>query len=114
MPPRSEIEKPSVRGRRIKGLSGAAPELRPEECSQRAAQIAVDMCVMNTQYMLTLDQFISTGEMFHLQMHLLYGLIDTMAATANVNPESVLDVARRYFEQLRRERHATHQQPTNE
>ena len=91
---------------RIKGLSGAAPALKPQECTQRAASIAVDMCVMNTQYMITLDQFLSKGEMFHLQMHLLYGLIDTMSATANIDQETVLDMCRKYFEQLRRERNA--------
>lgn len=89
---------------RAKGLSGAAPALKPQECTQRAAKIAVDMCVMNTQYFLTLDQFLSSGEMFHLQMHLLYGLIDTMSATANIDQETVLDACRKYFEQLKRER----------
>lgn len=88
----------------IRGLRGAAPQLRPEESTQRAAQIAVDMCVMNTQYMVTLSQFMSLGEIFHMQMHLLYGLVDTMGATANVDPETVLDMARKYFETLRRER----------
>lgn len=80
------------------------PKLTPEECTQRAARIAVDMCVMNTQYMLTLEQFISDGEMFHLQMHLLYGLIDTMGVTANVDPRTVLDLARTYFKNLAKER----------
>jgi hypothetical protein len=82
----------------------APPKLKPEECTHRAGQIAVDMCVMNTQYMITLSQFIPMGELFHLQMHLLYGLIDTMGATANVDPETVIDMAKKYFETLRRER----------
>ena len=91
------------------------PTLLPEECSQRAAGIAVDMCVMNTQYMNTLSLFLSEGELFHMQMHLLYGLIDTMGATSNVDPETVLDIARNYFKSLRRERkeYATDQQPTD-
>src|SRR5262245_44063478 len=80
------------------------PKLKPEESTQRAVQIAVDMCVMNTQYFNTLSQFLSMGELFHCQMHLLYGLIDTMGATSNVDPETVLDVARKYFESLRAER----------
>jgi len=80
------------------------PQLKPEECSQRAASIAVDMCVMNTQYMITLSQFLSLGEIFHMQMHLLYGLVDTMGATADVAPETVLQMAGKYFEALRRER----------
>lgn len=80
------------------------PKLLPEECSQRAAAIAVDMCVMNTQYLNTLSMFLSDGELFHLQMHLLYGLIDTMGVVNNVDPETVLDFARNYFTSLRRER----------
>jgi hypothetical protein len=80
------------------------PQLKPEECSQRAARVAVDMCTMNVQYMNTLSQFMPMGELFHLQMHLLYGLIDTMGATANVDPETVIDMAKKYFEALRRER----------
>lgn len=81
------------------------PKLKPEESTQRAARIAVDMCVMNVQYMNTLSQFLPMGELFHVQMHLLYGLIDTMGATANVDPRTVLDMADKYFKSLRRERH---------
>ena len=88
----------------IREFERRAPVLRPEESSQRAAQIAVDMCVMNVQYMNTLSQFLPTGELFHVQMQLLYGLIDTMGATANVDPEVVVDMVRKYFEHLRRER----------
>ncbi len=79
--------------------------LRPEESSQRAASIAVDMCVMNVQYMNTLSQFLPLGELFHVQMNLLYGLIETMTATANVDPDTVLDMASRYFKSLRAERY---------
>lgn len=80
------------------------PRLKPEESTQRAAQIAVDMCVMNTQYMITMSNFLSDEEMFHLQMNLLYGLVDTMAAANNIDPESVLDFAHRYFKGMREER----------
>jgi hypothetical protein len=59
---------------------------------------------MNVQYMNTLSQFLPMGELFHVQMHLLYGLIDTMGATANMDPETVLDMVKKYFESLRRER----------
>lgn len=62
------------------------------------------MAVMNVQYLNTLSTFLPEGEMFHLQMHLLYALIDTMGATANVDPETVLDLAAKYFKNLRRER----------
>jgi hypothetical protein len=91
------------------------PRLLPEECSQRAAKIAVDMCVMNVQYFNTLSMFLSDGELFHLQLHLLYGLIDTMGATVNVDPETVLDYARKYFTRLREERreYEENQQPTD-
>lgn len=81
------------------------PRLKPEESSQRAAQIAVDMCTMNLQYMNTLSQFLPMGELFHVQMHLLYGLIDTMGATANVDTRTVLDLADKYFKSIRKERH---------
>lgn len=98
--------KPAVKG---------PPVLLPEESSQRAAGIAVDMCVMNTQYFNTLSLFLSDGELFHLQMHLLYGLIDTMGATSNVDPETVLNFAHNYFKRLREERneYAKNQQPTD-
>jgi hypothetical protein len=59
---------------------------------------------MNTQYMNTLSQFISLGELFHVQMYLLYGLIDTMGATSNVDARTVLDLADKYFKSLRKER----------
>ncbi len=65
------------------------------------------MCVMNTQYLITLSEFMSLGELFHLQMHLLYGLIDTMGATNNVSPQTVLDVAEKYFKALQEERRET-------
>lgn len=87
-----------------RGTTFGGPRLKPEESTQRAAEIAVDMCVMNTQYMITMSKFLSDGEMFHLQMHLLYGLIDTMAVANNIDPESVLDFAHRYFKGLREER----------
>lgn len=80
------------------------PRLKPEESTQRAARVAVDMCIMNVQYMNTLSQFMPMGELFHVQMHLLYGLIDTMGATANMDPETVLDLVNKYFKSLRRER----------
>lgn len=98
-----------------RGTTFGGPRLRPEESTQRAAAIAVDMCVMNTQYLNTLSMFLPDGEMFHLQMHLLYGLIDTMGVTSNVDPETVLDFARNYFRALREERnsHEKNQQPTH-
>lgn len=81
------------------------PQLKPEESSQRAANIAVDMCVMNVQYMNTLSHFLPMGELFHVQMHLLYGLIDTMGATSNVDPDTVIEMAGKYFKSLRAERY---------
>lgn len=91
------------------------PRLLPEECSQRAARVAVDMCVMNVQYLNTLSQFMSDGEMFHLQMHLLYGLIDTMQVTAGMDPRTVLEFAEKYFKSLERERreYEADKQPSN-
>lgn len=80
------------------------PKLRPEESTQRAARIAVDMAVMNTQYMLTLEQFMGPGEMFHLQMHLLFTIVDTIAIHHEVPQETVLGLASSYLERLRWER----------
>jgi hypothetical protein len=80
------------------------PLLKPEESMQRAAQIAVDMCVMNVQYMNTLSQFLPMGELFQVQMNLLYGLIDTMGATANVDQETVLHMVGKHFKSLKIER----------
>jgi hypothetical protein len=91
--------------------SSDQPRLLPEECSQRAAGIAVDMCTMNVQYMNTLSQFLPLGELFHVQMHLLYGLIDTMGATANVDPETVIEIAGKYFKSLRDERTEMSEKP---
>jgi hypothetical protein len=59
---------------------------------------------MNVQYMNTLSQFLGMGELFHCQMHLLYGLIDTIGATVNADPETILDMAQKYFKALRKER----------
>ena len=89
---------------RVPAGGAGPPRLKPEESTQRAAKIAVDMCTMNLQYLNTLSAFLPMGELFHLQMHLLYGLIDTMGATANVDPETVLDMAQKYFKALRKER----------
>ncbi len=99
---------------RIPAIKGG-PTLLPEESSQRAARIAVDMAVMNTQYFITLDEFLSKGEMFQLQMHLLYTLIDTMGATAGVDPRTVLELAAKHFKSLERERteYAKDKQPTD-
>lgn len=95
------------RGTQLRGQGEKGPTLRPEECSHRAAQIAVDMCVMNVQYMNTLSQFLSMGELFQVQMNLLYGLIDTMGATADIDPQTVLDFASKYFRALAEERRKT-------
>ena len=85
-------------------MARQGPTLKPEESSQRAACIAVDMCTMNVQYMNTLSQFLTMGELFHVQMHLLYGLIDTMGATSNIDARTVLDIAGKYFKALEKER----------
>lgn len=80
------------------------PALHPWEASARSSQIAVDMCVMNVQYMNTLSQFLSPGELFHVQLQLLYGLVDVMAATKEQRPETIADLVKKHFEALRRER----------
>lgn len=78
------------------------PVLHPEECSHRSFTIAVDMAHMNARYLDTLSGFLPKLEMRQLQMNLLYTLIDIMGATANLDPEVVLEECRLYFQRMGR------------
>jgi hypothetical protein len=78
--------------------------LTPLEGSNRVSTIAVDMAYMNARYIDTLSQFLTKGELFQLQMELLYCLVDMMGATKNVDPDIVCDLIRDYFRKLNKEK----------
>jgi hypothetical protein len=58
---------------------------------------------MIARYLDSLSDFISKEEMFHIQLNTLYVLIDIMGATANADPDHVLDQAKAYFKNINRE-----------
>lgn len=78
--------------------------LTPFEGSNRVSAISVDMALMNAKYIDTLSQFLTRGELFQLQMELLYCLVDMMGATKNTDPEIVCDLIRDYFRKLNKEK----------
>lgn len=77
--------------------------LHPQESSSRASRIAVDFAVRLGMELDTLSEFLSKGEMFHLEMQILYVLIDIMGISNGSDPEMVLEQAKKYFKSLRRE-----------
>lgn len=80
--------------------------LHPQESSHRASRIATDMAIRMAMELDTLSQFISKEEMFHLEMQMLYVLIDLMGVTHGSDPEMVIEQAKAYFQSLRREANA--------
>jgi hypothetical protein len=78
--------------------------ISPLEANNRVSVISVDMAYMNARYIDTLSQFLTKGELFQLQMELLYCLVDMMGATKNVDPEIVCDLIRDYFRKLNKEK----------
>jgi hypothetical protein len=77
--------------------------IHPLEASHRSATISVDIAYMIARYLDSLSDFISKEEMFHVQLNTLYVLIDLMGATSNTDPQHVLDMAKKYFENISRE-----------
>jgi hypothetical protein len=77
--------------------------IHPLEASHRSATISVDIAHMIARYLDSLSDFISKEEMFHVQLNTLYVLIDIMGATANADPDHVLDQAKAYFKNINRE-----------
>ncbi len=78
--------------------------LHPQEASHRSATISVDMAHMLARYIDTLSQFLSSHELFHVQMNLMYVMIDLMGATTNHDPEYVVEQCKLYFASLKREK----------
>jgi hypothetical protein len=77
--------------------------IHPQESTHRASRIATDMAIQLSMQLDTLSEFISKKEMLHLQLQMLYVLIDIMSATSKTKHENVLDLAREYFKRLRQE-----------
>jgi hypothetical protein len=77
--------------------------IHPLEASHRSVTISVDIAHMIARYLDSLSDFISKEEMFHIQLNTLYVLIDIMGATANADPDHVLDQAKAYFKNINRE-----------
>jgi hypothetical protein len=76
----------------------------PLHASHRSGELAKDLAYIVARYIDTLSQFISKGELFHLQMNTLYMMIDLMGATSNSDPQAVCDEAKAYFKSLEREK----------
>lgn len=77
--------------------------LHPQESTHRASRIATDLAVKLAIELDTLSQFISKEEMFHLEMQMLYVMIDLMGATNGSDPEHVIEMCKGYFSKLKRE-----------
>lgn len=77
--------------------------LHPQESSHRSSRIATDLAIQLAMNLDTLSQFISKEELFHLEIQMLYVMIDLMSATNGSDPEHVIEMCKGYFKQLRRE-----------
>jgi hypothetical protein len=82
----------------------AAVTLHPQQASHRSSRIATDLSIQLAMSLDTLSQFISKEEMFHLEMQMLYVMIDLMGATHGSDPENVIEMCKGYFAKLKRER----------
>lgn len=81
-------------------------KLHPQESTHRASRIATDMALRLAMEIDTLSEFISKEELFHLEMQMLYVLIDILGVTNGSDPENVVEQCRDYFRSLRREKNA--------
>lgn len=81
--------------------------IHPQEASHRSSRIATDLAVTLAIHIDSYSQFISKDEMFHIQMQMLYVLIDLLGATHGSDPEHVIEHCKGYFKTLRREINAT-------
>lgn len=83
--------------------------LHPQEASHRSSRIATDLAITLAIQIDSYSQFISEAEMFHIEMQMLYVLIDMLGATHGSDPENVIEACKGYFRQLKRERNATNE-----
>ena len=77
--------------------------LHPQEASHRSSRIATDLALTLAIQIDSYSQFISKEEMFHIEMQMLYVLIDMLGATHGSDPENVIEQCKGYFSKLRRE-----------
>lgn len=78
--------------------------LKPTEMSHRSGDCAVSMTYMIASLLDTYSHVMSKHELFHLQMHVLYAMIDIIGAHTTHSYKQVLTMCERYFEQLEKER----------
>jgi len=81
--------------------------LHPQECSHRSSRIATDLALTLAIQIDSYSQFISDAEMMHIEMQMLYVLIDMLGATHGSDPEQVIEACKGYFQKLKRERNGT-------
>lgn len=78
--------------------------LHPQQASHRSSRIATDLAITLAIQIDSYSQFVSQAEMFHIEMQMLYVLIDMMGATHGSDPENVVEACKGYFQQLKREK----------
>lgn len=78
--------------------------LHPQESTHRASKIATDLAVKLAIDIDMLGMFLSTEEKFHVEMQMLYVMIDLMGATNGSDPEHVIEMCRGYFQKLKRDK----------
>lgn len=81
--------------------------LHPMESSHRASRIAVDLALKLAMDLDMLSEFISKNELYHIEMQMLYVLVDILGVTNGSEPEAVAEQCKNYFRGLRRERSAS-------
>lgn len=78
--------------------------LHPQESTHRASRLAVDLALKLAMDLDMLSEFISKNELYHIEMQMLYVLVDILGVTNGSEPESVAEQCKSYFKALRRER----------
>lgn len=79
-------------------------KLHPQEATHRSSRIATDMALRLAMEIDTLSEFISKDELFHLEMQMVYVMIDILGVTNGSDPEQVCDTCKNYFRSLKREK----------
>ncbi len=78
-------------------------QIHPQVATHRSSRIATDLAITLAIQIDSYKQFISEEEMFHVQMQMLYVLIDILGATHGSDPEHVIEQCKGYFRSLKKE-----------